>query len=324
MKIFLTSAYEEHQWLDHLIQLAGQDRVGRHQLADSPEQADAVLFVENAQFYDYTYRKVKRHPLTRRFSNKVFIYNEVDKPFGGMPGLYCSMPISRIKAAQQMAFPYLSLPNAYVKDIHQWTGKQDWPFAFVGSISHRLRKRVMALQSFSEGVKDTSEFNVWNASREERASQGRVFAEAMARSRFILCPRGIGTSSFRQFEAMQAARAPVIISDQWVAPPQVDWDFAISIRESDVEAIPEILAQYSHEAVDRGRAAREAWEKVYAPDVMFDTCAEAIEELLKTRPANSSANANLAHLLPINRWLTEVEVAARTTVDAFRQQSFDS
>ena len=78
MKLYLTSAYEHHRWLDLLKSYAQQDRIGRHQLVSSAELADAILFVENAQFYDYSFRKVRRHPLTRQFPDKVYIYNEVD------------------------------------------------------------------------------------------------------------------------------------------------------------------------------------------------------------------------------------------------------
>lgn len=321
MKLYLTSAYKTHGWLDHLRELAGKDRLGRHQLCSDPESADAILFVENAQFADYTYRRVKRHPLTQQFREKTFIYNEVDKPFGGLPGLYCSMPSARFRSQHQIAFPYLSLPNSYVKHIHKWKVQQDWSFSFVGSISHRLRKRIVALQPHSRGVRNTSEFNVWNATAQERASQGMLFAEAMARSRFVLCPRGIGTSSFRQFEAMQAARAPVIISDKWVAPSQTDWDFAIRVEERNIEAIPDILAEHASEALDRGQAARKVWENVYAPDVLFDTAAGAIATLLKRRAAQNTSENALRQLLPVQKWATELEVAARTTLETYRQAS---
>ncbi len=323
MKFFLTSAYENHPRLDVLHSYAQQDRVGRHQLVESPELADAILFVEGAQFYDYSYRRVKRHVLTKQFAGKVYIYNEVDKPFSGLPGLYCSMPSNRINDNRQVAFPYLSLPNPFVQYIHKWQVKQDLPFSFVGSISHRLRKKVIALKPYSEGILDTSEFNIWNATKEETQKQGFRFADAMVRSQFVLCPRGIGTSSFRPFEAMRAGRAPVIISDQWVAPPQVDWNFAIKVMEKDVANIPDILAAYSSEAGDRGQAARKAWEAAYAPDVLFDTTAQAIAGLAaKARISRANARPSrkpLRQMLPIQKWVTELEVATRTTINAYRQ-----
>ena len=319
MKIYLTSAYEEHQWLDLLLGYAKQDRIGRHQLADSPEEADAILFVENAQFYDYSFRTVKRHPLVKRFPGKVYIYNEVDKPFAGLPGLYCSMPSNKFNANRQVAFPYLALPNPFVQYIDNWQVKQDLPFSFVGSVSHKIRKKVLELEPYSEGILDTSEYNVWNATPEETKKQGFRFADAMVRSRFILCPRGIGTSSFRPFEAMQAGRAPVIISDKWVAPPQVDWSFAIKVAEKDIADIPDILETYDSEASDRGHAARKAWEEVYAPDVLFDTAVDAIEGLaLKSRTARANRKT-LDQILPVQQWLTELEAVTRTTVNAYRQ-----
>ena len=44
------------------------------------------------------------------------------------------------------------------------------------------------------------------------------FRSVMGRSRFVLCPRGKGTSSIRLYEALAYGCVPVIISDDWVAP----------------------------------------------------------------------------------------------------------
>ena len=118
---------------------------------------------------------------------------------------------------------------------------------------------------------------------------------------------------------MQAGRAPVIISDHWVAPPQVDWSFAIRVREKDIADIPDILQSYEAEAIDRGRAARLAWEEVYAPDVLFDTAVETIEGLAQKSLHASRRRKSLRQLVPVQKWLTELEAATRTTVNAYRQ-----
>src|SRR2546423_4170060 len=36
-------------------------------------------------------------------------------------------------------------------------------------------------------------------------------------SKFILCSRGVGTSSVRLFDTMRMGRVPVILSDQWLS-----------------------------------------------------------------------------------------------------------
>jgi len=283
MKILATSAYETHEMLDALLSMAAIDKLGNHTLCGSAEEADLILFVENTHFDDYLYKKVRQHPLTQQYPEKTFMYNESDKPWSALPGLYCSMPRRFFQNNKQVPFPYLSTPNDFIKDVHTWDLEKRWLFSFVGSVSHRCRKDVIELTNSSEGVQDTSEFNVWDCTADTKAAQGINFAQTMAQSQFMLCPRGIGTSSFRLFETLEAGCAPVIIANQWVPTPHINWDFAVRVDERDIKSIPALLRSISDESADRGKAARAAWESAYAPDVMFDTVGESLGWLLEER-----------------------------------------
>ena len=314
MKFLLVSAYPSHEWLTALLSYANNDAVGRHELCEDPEEADVILFVESGQFDDYLYKTLLQHPYVTSYPHKVFMYNEVDRPWLTLPGLYTCMPAGRYDSSRQVAFPYLVTPNRFVPQIHRWQLKRDRLFSYVGSTSHPLRKRVAALEHEKAEVCDTSEFNIWHSTAEERNSQGLVFAEAIARSQFVLCPRGVGTSSYRPFESMQAARAPVIIADDWVAPPHVNWDFAVFVSESDVEGIPELLKSIEHESLDRGNAAREAWEMAYSPTVMFDTLARSVEYLLQA-PEQEPVPDPWG---PVRNWWIAKETSARLWVRRIR------
>jgi len=217
--------------LDTLKEYAAKDRFARHQLVDSAADADAILFTENTHFEDYLFSSLSEHPLVEAYPEKVFMYNESDKPWSALPGLYCSMPKRFFQPSKQIAFPYLSTPNEFIKDVYKRDTERQWLFSFVGSVSHRTRRDVVALADVCKGVKDTSDFNVWDCTDDVKAAQGSVFADTMAASWFMLCPRGIGTSSYRLFETLEAGRAPVIISDQWVPTPHINWDFAVKVRE---------------------------------------------------------------------------------------------
>jgi len=283
MKILATSAYDTHEMLDALRAMASIDQIGNHTLCESAEEADVILFVENTHFNDYLYKQLRQHPLIQQFPEKTFMYNESDKPWSALPGLYCSMPRRFFQSDKQIAFPYLATPNEFIKDVHTWDVEKRWLFSFVGSASHRCRKQVMALTAESEGVQDTSEFNVWDCTVHTKAAQGINFAQTMAESHFMLCPRGIGTSSYRLFETLEAGRAPVIIANQWVPTPHINWDFAVRVDERDIKSIPALLRSISDEAEDRGNAARAAWELAYAPSVMFNTVGESLASLLHER-----------------------------------------
>ena len=313
MKVHLISAYDTHPMLDRMRELAAMDSTGRHELCDSPAEADIIVFVENAHFDDYLYKRLRNHPLVARYRPKVYMYNEVDRPYCVLPGLYCCMPRRFFRHDRQVAFPYLFTPNRFVPEIHKLDVERRWLFSFVGAMSHRSRRRIIALGDGDRGLQDTSEFNVWSSDDTERRAQGQNFAEIMAESRFVLCPRGLGTSSFRLFESMEAARAPVIISDHWVPTPQVDWSFAVRVRENEVSRIPEILRSIADEAEDRGRAAREAWQAVYAPEKLFDTAIESLGLLHDARQGalQSGGRREWLHSVLIGSELKTLNAARR-------------
>ena len=283
MKLHLLSAYDTHPALDQLVEHATLDRAGNHELTSSPDDADAIVFVENGQFDDYLYQGLLQHSLIHRYPDRVFMYNEVDKPSPVLPGLYCSIPDMAFKPEHQIAFAYLKTPNPFVSQISQWQLERHWLYTFVGSATHRCRMDVLELGQFCDAVQDTSEFDPWNDEELDRLSQELKFARHLARSHYALCPRSIGTSSRRLFEAMQAGVAPVIISDHWVPTPHIDWTFAVHVAEKDINTIPKLLESMVDQAGDRGRAARTAWESVYAPDTIFNTAAESIAHLLEMK-----------------------------------------
>ncbi len=302
--------------LDELGVLASIDSVGRHTTVDSAEEADAILFVEDAQFDDYLYKRLRKHPLVQQYPEKVFMYNEVDKPWSVLPGLYCCMPSRFYQASKQVPFPYLLTPNEFIKDVHTWEVERRWLFSFVGSASHRCRRDVVALADKSKGVQDTSDFNVWDCTDDIKAAQGMNFAQTMAESHYMLCPRGIGPSSFRLFETMEAARAPVIISNQWVPTPHIDWDFAIRVDESDIANIPTLLRSMTDEAEDRGKAARQAWESAYRRELLFDTAAESVSWLLE----ESRSRAHSKPSVMLRKLYILSELKALSTYRSLRDQ----
>jgi len=103
----------------------------------------------------------------------------------------------------------------------------------------------------------------------------------MSRGKFALCPKGVGTSTYRIYEAMSAGRAPVILADDWVPPSGPDWStFAVFIPESNASGVQPILERYEESWAERGAAARAAWEQWFAPDVRFHQFANLCKQIL--------------------------------------------
>ncbi|MGB0866242.1 MAG: exostosin domain-containing protein [Granulosicoccaceae bacterium] len=297
MKLFLVSAYNVHNALDQLREAASLDTSGAHGICDNPESADLILFVEDAQFDDYLYSTVSKHPLVAKFPHKCRIYNEVDHPWAVLPGLYCAMPKWSFDASRQRAFQYTSTPNQLVRTIYADPDDEGRPylFSYVGTGCIAMRRRMIKIASQLEGkVVDTSGFNVWDCTEEERQAQGQVFARTMRLSNFVLCPRGLGVASYRLYETMEAGRAPVIITDHWVAPAHTDWSFALRLPERDLPKLGDLLRSHADEARDRGEAARKAWEENFAPATLFKSVGEELAALELT--LGTQSNRRLAML----------------------------
>ena len=72
----------------------------------------------------------------------------------------------------------------------------------------------------------------------------------LARSRFSLCPSGMGPSSIRFFESLQAGAIPVVLADGWriPTPKGVNWSQCIlKIPESNYNKLRETLQSISPE-----------------------------------------------------------------------------
>ncbi len=292
MKLYLDSAYETHPCLDRVRELARLDQQKQFVVTDDPAAADAIVFVENTQFSDMGFRRLLSHELVRRYPDKVFMYNEADRAWPVLNGLYCSLSCKLSDSSSQVAFPYLTATNSGVRDIHGKVTERRWLFSFVGSQSHASRKPILKLARPDARIIDTSDFCTWDPMQTSKYAFQKLYTDTLAASKFVLCPRGIGPASLRLYETMEAGRVPVIISDTWVAPPQVDWSFAVRVPEWQVGDIPDILKGMESEWQDRGEAARKAWETAYAPDRMFNTLGMAIQGIrCRTAKPRLSLNA---------------------------------
>lgn len=316
MNLYLTSAYDLHPGLDTLLQAVELDSHKNHSICSLPEQADALVFIENTQFDDLLFTQLRKHELVAQYPDKCFMYNEMDRPWDVLPGLYTCMTRSHFKTNRHCAFAYLSTPNQLIKNIFEETYEPRWLYSFMGAMSHHCRRSVMRLKHDRAFLKDTSEFNVWNTSESEMQQRAIDYSRVLGESQFVLCPRGIGSSSIRLYETLEAGRVPVIISDSWVPPSETDWSFAIQVQERRVSSIPKLLESLSSEATERGQAARDAWQTSYAPGSLFNTLGDAIESL-----ATQSAET-LHSKSPIqwNKWIASSGLMTRTAVQKLRGQ----
>lgn len=226
------------------IDLASADAVGTHHLESDPARADALLFVDaHCNTADVLQRQLRRHPLVRAHRGKTYVYDQRDRPLWSFPGLY--MSATRREAQRRRLM--IGGPYATADAVDELPDRSpDLLFSFRGSRTHPLRDEVLRLRHPRALVEDTTEAGFFGPATSELLARQRVergrYRESMARSKFVLCPRGYGVSSVRLYEVLRAGRVPVILSDEWLRPRGVDWDAGcVTVAERDVAQIPELL-----------------------------------------------------------------------------------
>jgi Exostosin family len=253
--------------------LAEEDGFRKHELAADPENADVVLFTQ-CHMVDWRLRAIRDHPLAQRFRDRVMVYDDRDRPWRSFPGVYASMPAGSFDATIQRAW-------GYVLETDGPTPIQpDLLFSFVGSSTARCREPLYAL-SHPDGVVERSEgFALWDNRAAGFANWRASYLSTLHRSRFVLCPRGRGTSTFRLYETLAAGRVPIIISDDWVAPTGPDWhSFAIRWPEGVTTGLLETMQEHESRWDGMSVAARDAFDSFFSRRVAFHRIADLLDGL---------------------------------------------
>ena len=241
-------------------------------------------------------------------------YDERDRPWCSRPGVYVSMPARKFDRGVQRVWGYYGVPEFQ----HPIDTVPDLLFSLVASPTHPCRRPLFGLQEAADSViEEVRGFTFYDASSSEFEARREHFRRTLSRSRFVLCPRGRGTSSIRLYEALSAGRVPVIISDDWVPPDGPDWS-SISIRwpEGRASGLVDTIRSHDREWEAMSRAAFGAYEAFFAPWEAFERISGLCEELLPAAatfhpasPWNSAAIAEAvaqrtsAGAVPIRRLL---------------------
>lgn len=263
---------------ERLLYFSTLDQVGRHFLTDSPDNADVVLFVGSSE---PSFRDVMTSTIYKSHSNKSVLFESGDRCIPLLPGVYAGLQKnwSRFSCGAAVSGFYIRVTENDSLDISEPIEDSRYLYSFIGNRrNHPIRKEILRLVDLRAFLRDSSRDPVQQADGACGSNQvrGRLFRDVMANSKFVLCPRGIGISSWRLFETMRAGRVPVIISDQWVPPVGPDWTtFCIFVKEREITSIPQLLTKREGEAPLLGQKAREEWLRFYDEKVIFNTVVES-------------------------------------------------
>jgi hypothetical protein len=279
MNVFLASAGvpAEHSAINTWRQLA---RAGsRHHVVDDPSAADVVLFTECHQLgSDWKLTAIRDSWIARSFPHRVMVYDQRDRPWLAFPGAYVSMPSSSFETEFQVAAGYVPVPGSAALRV----AGRDLLVSFVGAATHPVRHRIFATSHPRALFEEALPVMFVGEETPEHRSRRTHFRETIARSSFVLCPRGHGTTTFRLFEVMAAARVPVVISDEWVPTAGPAWDrFSLQWPENrSIDELLQMLEGHESDATEMGLLAAEAFHSHFASDVVFDRVMDGLAEMV--------------------------------------------
>jgi glycosyltransferase involved in cell wall biosynthesis len=237
-------------------------------IAHRPDDADFILYIDNGY---HGLSSVKRYfNVLKSFSyQKIIVYSETDWPLPWAPGAYPSLSDQVKEQEPFFSWCYISASHRNLQTRSLPNIKPHYLFSFLGRQStHKIRQEISTkLHSQSTPCLDIHDASKYFKDFSYQSTYHRLIQD----SKFVLCPRGFGRGSIRVFEAMSLGRAPVIISDGWKEPPDIDFSScSIRIQEKDIARIPQILTTYEHKAQEFGQKARELFEYYFAPEVFLE------------------------------------------------------
>ncbi len=272
-RIFITTTAVNTRWdpyaqsnYERLLRAAKNSPSSRHSVALSPTEADCILFVGSSCKFHWD---VLRSPVFKANRSKSIFFDFRDITIPRIPGIYMYVPENLQQAPIYEFGFYPRVFDNFVLQERVPSAQCEFLFSFIGKVANcpAVRVPVVQLKHPRAYLRDS-----WS----RQSDQDALYASILARSKFVLCPRGVGPSSWRLFETMRAGRVPVIISDEWAEPKGLDWrKFSIRVRAADISGIPALLESLEDRAGELGLAARQAWERHFSLTGAFEWVADA-------------------------------------------------
>ncbi len=255
-------------------------------MVDRPDLADCIVCPAPSKSESQGVPAPARVSAHAAGTASVLVWDSGDHPDGRAAGLYCSLPKSLFDPRRHRSFCYPIRYNECVRPTD--LGDVRYLYGFMGGITSGLRGRLVQILQRNGNSKDmllTVQGGPWARMFDRSGLPAKqAYAEALRRCRFFLCPRGNGVGSVRLFETMEAARVPVIISDGYVLPANIDWEAcAIQVREKDLSRIPALLAARQDDWTRLATNARSAWEEHFSEPRLLGELGAALERLDTSR-----------------------------------------
>ena len=269
MRLFVDRSFEtpwaKSQW-DNIIHSWGQN--ASCLVSESIEGADAILItiVDPVDKYESVIRSIASSKSYAALADRLFVFDTQDVTIGLFPGIYPSLRSYLFNRDRHRSGCYIQSFNEFITNTEPNEASVEYLFSFQGNLTARVRSRLLSANFGQSDILIERTQPFWDKiGSPEMVAFKKRYAEVIARSKFVLCPRGIGPSSYRLFETMQSGRVPVIISDPWVPPAGIEWSScSIRIREKDISTLPTVCLDASSRWRTMALEARSIWEQWFS------------------------------------------------------------
>lgn len=224
----------------------------------SPSESDIIVVTEAWRHWDLPfYLRARRKVLTLSKLRPTFILCDSDEPLNLGPGIYVSASNKTVRV-DQISGCYLSYSMRRFENLPATKPEQRSNLTFFSGTTsnHSVRMKLASEPTLCGFVRSklTDSHDAENQYRHD-----------LLTSKFALCPRGKGSSSYRLFEAMSVGCVPVIISDNWIEPPFVDWAAcSVRIPENQVEFIASHLTSLGDTVEELSANCREIYQSNFS------------------------------------------------------------
>jgi hypothetical protein len=305
MRVLLLSAYDEPEPDYVPAWLVSHGSCGAHELTKDPTAADLIIFAETFSSLDPYFLDVLRHPVFQKHPQKCVLHHHSDGVVTFCRTVSPSVERWQPNQAYRRSYHYIARRRAaaFPGDIPIDVPRRSL-FSFRGDVgTHNLRRRIMALRHAEADLINLSGSLGDSMPELERESFHQEYLRSILEAHFVLCPRGLGPTSMRLFEAMQLGRVPVIIGDTWKPVQGVPWEqCAVFVRERDIEQVPERLMALRGQAEEMGRKARAVWEEFFSPQQALQRLISESAVTLQTRHTLHTTLRDLGQLARMRDW----------------------
>jgi len=269
-------------FLEQFTELARKNRAGIS-ICDKPDRADLILYLYGAS--NLSRATPEQRALLCERPNDIYVFETSPLPVYGIQGIYHALDLKR---AKNNRFRNYCSPvvHSHIEEMNKRNITPDFFFSFFGGSTSWVRKRLYFTKYKRRDIliKDSSYHHEWDRSQPDWEKNKREYVETIARSRFVLCPRGATPNAVRIYEGMECSRPVVLLSDAFPLPKGPDWGkFMIQVRERDIQHIPDILHPYENQWREMGIIARQEWEKWFAPEVWLERIVELCQDIAGKR-----------------------------------------